>query len=100
LLVNCLIGLTFTGMDEFEKMNRIVEARMKLKARFEEKIRLTPSVSDPKPMGSGKQNRHGMPEVPIGQTITKKWPVLDLGTQPDIRMEDWRLVLNGAVDNP
>jgi DMSO/TMAO reductase YedYZ molybdopterin-dependent catalytic subunit len=87
-------------MEESEKLTRIVEARLKLKARFEEKIRQTPSVADPKPLGTGKVNRHGMPELPIGQTATKKWPVLDLGVQPDIKKEDWKLIINGAVDNP
>src|SRR5688572_22300440 len=87
-------------MEESEKLHRIVEARMKLKARFEEKIRQTPSVSDTKPLGSGQTNRHGMPQVPVGQTVTKKWPVLDLGTQPEIKLADWRLTLNGAVDHP
>lgn len=87
-------------MEESEKLNRIVEARMKLKARFEEKMNQTPSVSDAKPLGSGNLNRHGMPEVPVGQTITKKWPVLDLGKQPTISKEDWRLTLNGEVDHP
>jgi len=87
-------------MDESEKLNRIVEARMKLKSRFEEKIRQTPSVSDGRPQGSGKLNRHGMPAIPVGQTITVKWPVLDLGIQPDIAPADWRLILDGAVDHP
>jgi len=86
-------------MEDSDKLRRIVEARMKLKARFEEKMSRTPSVSDPAPMGSGKLNRHGMPEIPVGQTITKKWPVLDLGTQPAIATTEWRLKLNGAVDN-
>lgn len=83
-----------------DKLNRIVEARMKLRARFEEKIRLTPSVSDNKPMGKGDPNRHGMPQVPVGQTITKKWPVLDLGILPEIAHEDWQLVINGDVEHP
>ena len=87
-------------MDASEKLQRIVEARMKLKARFEEKIRQTPSVSDNKPLGTGKPNRHGMPVVPIGQTITKKWPVLDLGIQPDISPEEWQLVIDGEVEHP
>lgn len=73
---------------------------MKLKARFEEKINLTPSVADDQPMGKGNPNRHGMPVLPIGQTITKKWPVLDLGIQPRISLQEWRLVLDGEVDNP
>lgn len=87
-------------MEEADKLKRIVEARMKLKARFEEKIKLTPSVADDKPMGTGKPNRHGMPVVPVGQVITKKWPVLDLGIQPAISLESWRLIVNGEVEHP
>lgn len=82
------------------KLERIVEARMKLKDRFEEKMRQTPSVADNKPMGKGVPNRHGMPVLPVGQTITYKWPVLDLGLQPDIPLKDWRLTIDGAVENP
>lgn len=87
-------------MAEPEKLQRIVEARMKLKSRFEDKMKLTPSMADGKPMGGGKQNRHGMPVVPVGQTITKKWPVLDLGTQPSISHDEWRLVIDGEVEHP
>ena len=87
-------------MEESEKLNRVVEARMKLKARFEEKIKQTPSVADGRPMGTGNPNRHGMPVVPVGQVITAKWPVLDLGLQPDISLNDWRLEINGEVEHP
>lgn len=87
-------------MEGSEKLNRVVDARMKLKARFEEKIRNTPSVADNKPMGKGNPNRHGMPVIPVGQTITVKWPVLDLGIQPDISLEEWRLVIDGDVESP
>lgn len=87
-------------MEESKKLKRVVDAQMKLKARFEEKIKLTPSVADNKPMGKGNPNRHGMPVLPVGQTITKKWPVLNLGIQPDISLPDWRLVLDGEVENP
>ena len=87
-------------MEESEKLKRVVEARMKLKSRFEEKIKQTPSVADNKPMGSGKPNRHGMPILPIGQIVTKKWPVLDLGVQPDVSLSEWQLVVDGEVENP
>jgi len=87
-------------MEESEKLKRVVEARMKLKGRFEEKIRQTPSVADARPLGSGNSNRHGMPVLPVGQTITKKWPVLDLGIQPDINLNSWQLVVDGAVEHP
>lgn len=87
-------------MEESEKLRRVVEARMKLKSRFEEKIKTTPSVSDNRPMGSGKPNRHGMPVVPVGQVVTKKWPVLDLGLQPEIPLTEWQLIVDGEVENP
>lgn len=87
-------------MEEHEKLDRIVEARMKLKARFEEKMKQTPSVADDKPMGSGPLNRHGMPVKPVGQTLTQKWPVLDLGYVPDIALDRWRLTIDGEVENP
>lgn len=86
-------------MDEPEKLDRIVEARMKLKARFEEKMRSTPSVADSKPMGKGSPNRHGMPVTPVGQTLTLKWPVLDLGVHPELPLDKWRLVIDGAVEH-
>jgi len=87
-------------MDENEKIDKIVEARLKLKARFEEKMRDTPSVSDPRPMGTGEINRHGMPKLPIGQIKTVKWPVLDLGFKPDVSTLQWKLVVDGEVENP
>ncbi len=90
----------FQGMENKDKLQRIVEARMKLKARFEEKMQQTPSVADNKPMGTGSLNRHAMPAIPVGQTITNKWPVLDLGEQPQIAIKDWRLTINGAVEHP
>jgi len=87
-------------MEAPDKLQRIVDARMKLKARFEEKIKLTPSVSDNKPMGKGNPNRHGMPVTPVGQTITAKWPVLDLGIEPDVPLNEWQLKIDGAVAHP
>ncbi len=87
-------------MSSPDKLQRIIEARMKLKDRFEAKMNKTPSMADAKPGGKGPLNRHGMPAVPIGQTITKKWPVLDLGVQPAIGLAEWKLVVDGAVESP
>jgi DMSO/TMAO reductase YedYZ molybdopterin-dependent catalytic subunit len=87
-------------MDEQDKRERIVAARMKLKARFEREMAQTPALSDPKPLGSGVPNRHGMPKLPPGQTATDKWPILDLGQKPRIARESWRLVVDGACDHP
>jgi DMSO/TMAO reductase YedYZ molybdopterin-dependent catalytic subunit len=83
-----------------EKLDRIIDARMKLKARFEEKIKLSPSISDDKPLGKGPANRHGMPQTPVGQTLTEKWPVLDLGYHPTVDLKNWRLRIDGEVENP
>lgn len=52
------------------------------------------------PQGSGPTNRHGMPAVPVGQHVVGNWPVLDLGGQPEIALEDWRLEIGGLVDHP
>lgn len=38
--------------------------------------------------------------LPPGQHLTRDWPVLDLGVQPDIRLEEWSLGVAGLVDNP
>ena len=53
-----------------------------------------------KPEGSGPGNRHGMPVVPVGQHLVKNWPVLDLGEQPDVPLDKWKLEIGGLVENP
>ncbi|PLK42784.1 sulfite oxidase-like oxidoreductase [Emticicia sp. TH156] len=87
-------------MEEVSKLDKIIEARMKLKARFEDKMKSTPSVADNRPLGTGRINRHGMPLLPVGQTVTQKWPVLDLGYHPSITLDRWRLTIDGEVENP
>jgi DMSO/TMAO reductase YedYZ molybdopterin-dependent catalytic subunit len=87
-------------MQEREKLARIVEARMKLKARFEAEMAATPALADRKPQGTGPANRHGMPRLPPGQTLTEKWPVLDLGTKPIVAKTNWQLVVDGACRCP
>lgn len=82
------------------KLDRLVDARMALKARFEAEIRKTPSVADARPQGTGPANRHGMPKLPVGQVESKKWPVLDLGVHPDVSPAKWRLVVDGACHTP
>jgi DMSO/TMAO reductase YedYZ molybdopterin-dependent catalytic subunit len=83
-----------------EKEARIVEARMKLRERFQERMRGTPGAADEKPLGSGPINRHGMPKLPVGQTPTKGWPVLDLGRVPNLPLSKWELIVDGAVEQP
>ena len=85
-----------------EAQARIVAARLKLRERFLDRIKRSPSMADPQPLGSGSPNRHGMPKIPIGQTPTTpgKWPVLDLGQAPKILQQEWRLEVVGECDNP
>ena len=82
------------------KLERIVEARMKLRRRFRDRIAHTPALADDAPMGSGPANRHGMPKLPPDQVETRKWPVLDLGIKPEIPRSEWRLTIDGACANP
>ena len=83
---------------ELNKLDRVVNARLKLMQRFKSKMDASPAQSDPRPLGTGPLNRHGMPQLPVGQIYTKKWPVLDLGIHPQIAQDDWRLVIDGAVE--
>lgn len=50
--------------------------------------------------GTGPANRHGMPKLPIGQSAVPNWPVLDLGIQPDIPLNQWELHVKGEVEHP
>src|SRR6187399_68939 len=52
------------------------------------------------PEGRGPINRHGMPQLPVGQHEVKNWPVLDLGEQPEIDLKAWKLEVGGLVENP
>ncbi len=83
-----------------DKTARIVDARMKLRERFFDKMKRTPAQSDDRPLGSGPANRHGMPQLPQGQHETKGWPVLDLGVKPEIDLARWALTVDGAVEAP
>ena len=87
-------------MADDDKLARIVEARMKLRERFQRDMAATPSLADDAPMGTGPTNRHGMPQLPPDQYETTKWPVLDLGLKPEIPRARWRLVVDGAVAMP
>jgi DMSO/TMAO reductase YedYZ molybdopterin-dependent catalytic subunit len=50
---------------------------------------LTGSVSHPEEV-----------RLPPGQHLVKNWPVLDLGRQPDVSHERWRLKISGMVERP
>jgi DMSO/TMAO reductase YedYZ molybdopterin-dependent catalytic subunit len=38
--------------------------------------------------------------LPPGQSPTTKWPVLDLGRRPEVPLADWRLKIDGVVEEP
>jgi DMSO/TMAO reductase YedYZ molybdopterin-dependent catalytic subunit len=38
--------------------------------------------------------------LPPGQREVKNWPVLDLGVQPEVSTAQWKLVIDGMVENP
>ena len=38
--------------------------------------------------------------LPPGQTLVKDWPVLDLGVQPEVTPDRWRLRVEGLVQAP
>jgi DMSO/TMAO reductase YedYZ molybdopterin-dependent catalytic subunit len=88
--------------DLAQRLQHLEEAREALRARFGDRIRATPSLSDPAPLGEGPANRHGMPRAPPGQRVLPagKWPVLDLGYQPEIAPGEWRLQVDGAAEAP
>ena len=46
-----------------------------------------------RPVASGER-------LPPGQKLTAGFPVLDLGVQPDIPLPEWRLKIDGLVENP
>ncbi|WP_176067146.1 sulfite oxidase-like oxidoreductase [Anaeromyxobacter diazotrophicus] len=76
------------------------EGRRALRARFDVRMRATPSLSDRTPLGSGPPNRHGMPRLPPGQGEQDELPVLDLGDQPETPLDRWTLAIDGAVEAP
>jgi len=77
----------------------------KRQAYIERMKRLKPGTVDVRfegraPAGAGAPNRHGMPRIPPGQREVKNWPVLDLGDEPIVPLDEWRLEVGGACENP
>src|SRR5271154_3749653 len=49
---------------------------------------------------TGRPDLGHVSRLPPGQKETKNWPVLDLGVQPDVKPERWRLQIMGLVESP
>ncbi|HVZ69239.1 MAG TPA: sulfite oxidase-like oxidoreductase [Rhizomicrobium sp.] len=79
--------------DEDEKPGLIGQIKEKLirsKEKWAEEGRLLTGRPD-----MGHVNR-----LPPGQKLVTNWPVLDLGVQPQVKPENWRLRIGGLVENP
>jgi DMSO/TMAO reductase YedYZ molybdopterin-dependent catalytic subunit len=49
---------------------------------------------------TGTHGDPGRDRLPPGQRLVTDWPVLDLGVQPDVKPENWRLRIEGLVMAP
>lgn len=49
---------------------------------------------------TGRISREETERLPPGQHLVKNWPVLDLGQQPIISTDSWRLEVHGLVETP
>jgi DMSO/TMAO reductase YedYZ molybdopterin-dependent catalytic subunit len=49
---------------------------------------------------TGRTARPESDRLPPGQHLVLDWPVLDLGEQPQIGLDTWQLVIDGAVEHP
>jgi DMSO/TMAO reductase YedYZ molybdopterin-dependent catalytic subunit len=49
---------------------------------------------------TGRPDQGHVNRLPPGQKEVKNWPVLDLGVQPDVKPENWRLRITGLVQVP
>jgi len=48
---------------------------------------------------TGRKSRPEEDRLPPGQHLVKNWPVLDLGIEPEISKQSWRLDIGGAVEH-
>ena len=81
--------------DLVEKRLRYIQRQIGL-----DKSAVNVAFAGQRPRGQGAPNRHGMPQLPVGQHEVKNWPVLDLGEQPEVATDAWKLEIGGLVDNP
>jgi len=49
---------------------------------------------------TGRSARPEAERLPPGQRRVENWPVLDLGIQPEVPLERWRLAVDGLVAHP
>src|SRR5258705_12469217 len=76
--------------DEPSLVGRIKDKLIASKEEWAKEGRLLTGRPD-----AGRVNR-----LPPGQKEVKNWPVLDLGVQPEVRPENWRLDIGGLGGHP
>jgi len=81
--------------DLVERRQRFIHRQLAL-----DKSAVNVQFTGKRPEGSGPANRHGMPKLPVGQHEVRNWPVLDLGEQPDVSLDSWKLEVVGEVESP
>jgi DMSO/TMAO reductase YedYZ molybdopterin-dependent catalytic subunit len=81
--------------DLVERRRRYIQRQIEL-----DKSAVDVRFAGQRPEGSGPANRHGMPRLPVGQHQVKNWPVLDLGEQPEVALDHWKLEVGGLVEHP
>jgi DMSO/TMAO reductase YedYZ molybdopterin-dependent catalytic subunit len=86
-------------MSDEDRKERILRARMRLRERFLAR-RDREGAAKGSAQGTGPLNAHGLPHLPVGQSSSRKWPVLDLGVHPTVSESEWTLKLDGACDHP
>jgi DMSO/TMAO reductase YedYZ molybdopterin-dependent catalytic subunit len=80
-------------MNDEEKPSLIGEIKDKLirsKEKWAEQGRLL----------TGRPDLGHVDRLPPGQKLVTNWPVLDLGVQPDVKPQNWRLRIDGLVELP
>jgi len=79
-----------------EDAAKMIEAKRRLLERFrrDERGQFQPTTLQTTPEERAEKR------LPDGQHLTQGFPILDLGTRPDIRPEEWTLKIWGEVENP
>jgi DMSO/TMAO reductase YedYZ molybdopterin-dependent catalytic subunit len=75
--------------DKPDLIGRIKDKLIRSKEKWAEEGRLL----------TGKRDVRHANRLPPGQKEVKNWPVLDLGVQPDVKPDNWRLRVAGLVEN-
>src|SRR5215469_4663190 len=77
------------------------EERPRLTGAIKEKlIRSKEKWAEEGRLITGRPDMGHVDRLPPGQKLVTNWPVLDLGVQPDVKSEKWRLRIGGLVERP